>query len=377
MNTFEDKILTGDRLEQLLQLEDFTAIDSRINPINIIMNNIIGNVAAAGIYGNPKIKRGSPLTTIEETFDQLLFPETSVMCTGVHTLKTPDGKVLRTQMSYLIPGILAEGPFEEHRLIVCPGLIYRREGPYHEMDIWYVRRSTQPFAVEDVIKLINIMVEGSIPAQERKFKGKELYYITDGCRLKVNFQGKDQTFGSGGVIHPQILANAGLDPTEFQGIATNISLKRLAMYIKGIDDYRIFRSTDPRVLRQMSDLKKFEHVSNFPPVQRDLSISVSSKTTLDQIKLKLRLSLEPEILDAIEEVSLISETSYDELPEKARERLGIAPSQKNMLIRITLRSYERTLTKDQANALRQSIFSTINNIDDNTINDLMRLAQEM
>jgi phenylalanyl-tRNA synthetase alpha chain len=44
------------------------------------------------------------------------------------------------------------------------------------------------------------------------------------------------------------------------------------------------------------------------------------------------------------------------LPETARSRLRTRPNQVNLLLRIILRPIDRTLTSDQANAIRNSIY---------------------
>ena len=54
----------------------------------------------------------------------------------------------------------------------------------------------------------------------------------------------------GGVIHPNVLKSAGLDPEEWTGFYINIGLERLAMMRYGIDDVRLFRTADLRFLKQ-------------------------------------------------------------------------------------------------------------------------------
>jgi len=56
-------------------------------------------------------------------------------------------------------------------------------------------------------------------------------------------------------------------------------------------------------------------------------------------------------LDTLESVEVLSETPYVDLPEKVRERLGCKPSQKNVLVHITLRHLERSITNDEANQI--------------------------
>ncbi len=54
----------------------------------------------------------------------------------------------------------------------------------------------------------------------------------------------------GGVIHPNVLKSAGLNPDEWTGFYINIGLERLVMMRYGVDDIRHFHSADLRFLNQ-------------------------------------------------------------------------------------------------------------------------------
>ena len=54
----------------------------------------------------------------------------------------------------------------------------------------------------------------------------------------------------GGVIHPNVLKAANLDPAEWTGFYINIGLERLVMMRYGVDDIRLFHSGDLRFLKQ-------------------------------------------------------------------------------------------------------------------------------
>ena len=52
-----------------------------------------------------------------------------------------------------------------------------------------------------------------------------------------------------GMVHPKVLAAAGVDPTEFQGFAFGMGIDRFAMLKYGIPDLRAFFESDLRWLR--------------------------------------------------------------------------------------------------------------------------------
>ena len=69
-----------------------------------------------------------------------------------------------------------------------------------------------------------------------------------GCRV-CNGNGWIEVM-PGGVIHPNVLKAAGLDPDVYSGFYTNIGLDRLVMMRYGVDDVRLFHSADLRFLKQ-------------------------------------------------------------------------------------------------------------------------------
>ncbi|BBK35013.1 phenylalanine--tRNA ligase alpha subunit [Allostella sp. ATCC 35155] len=52
-----------------------------------------------------------------------------------------------------------------------------------------------------------------------------------------------------GMVHPKVLANAGVDPGEYQGFAFGMGIERIAMLKYGIPDLRTFYESDLRWLR--------------------------------------------------------------------------------------------------------------------------------
>lgn len=56
--------------------------------------------------------------------------------------------------------------------------------------------------------------------------------------------------GGCGMVHPQVLANCGIDPEEWQGFAFGFGIDRLAVMRYGLDDIRELVNNDVRFLRQ-------------------------------------------------------------------------------------------------------------------------------
>ena len=69
-----------------------------------------------------------------------------------------------------------------------------------------------------------------------------------GCRV-CKYSGWLEIVGCG-LVHPEVLRAAGLDPEEYCGFAFGFGLNRLAMLKYGINDIRLFNGGDIRFLEQ-------------------------------------------------------------------------------------------------------------------------------
>lgn len=70
----------------------------------------------------------------------------------------------------------------------------------------------------------------------------------EGCRL-CKGEGWIEILGCG-MVHPKVLKNCGIDPTEYSGFAFGLGLERVAMRRYNIDDLRLFFENDLRFLKQ-------------------------------------------------------------------------------------------------------------------------------
>jgi phenylalanyl-tRNA synthetase alpha chain len=179
-------------------------------------------------------------------------------------------------------------------------------------------------------------------------------YTLDGLEVYGKVQGRWVEILECGRAHPELLAGAGLA----SGLAMGIGLDRMLMLRKGIDDIRALRSSDPRIQAQMFDLQPYREVSSQPPIYRDLSIAVSAEANAAELGDRVRSSL-ASVSGSIESIEVLSETSYLELSLAARRRLGIAPRQKNVLLRLVIRDLDRTLTSAEANELRDAVYAVL------------------
>ena len=269
------------------------------------------------------------------------------------------------QTSALVPRALrrlAATPPED-LLLVCPGLVYRRDvidrlhtGEPHQVDLWRIRRGL-PLGPADLAAMVEAVARASAPLRPVRTTPATHPYTEQGLQVDVADRDGWVEIGECGLASTALLVESGL-PEDTSGLAMGLGLDRLLMLRKGIDDIRLLRSTDPRVAGQMLDLGPYRPVSRGPAIRRDLSLAVPAAMTLEEMGDEVRTAL-GERAREVESVELLGETSSGSLSATAAARLGIRPGQKNVLLRLVLRSLERTLTSEEANDLRDAAYAAL------------------
>ena len=56
---------------------------------------------------------------------------------------------------------------------------------------------------------------------------------------------------------------------------------------------------------------------------------------------------------------MVSETRYEALPSAAVGRLGLVRGQKNVLVRLVIRPFHRTLSDSEANRIRNRVYAAL------------------
>lgn len=315
------------------------------------------------------VHRANPVVPIEDNYDRLLYPSEGTARAARYTRYLSDRLLLRTQTSAMIPDLLAElelGPGEDV-ILVCPGIVYRRDqidrlhsGEPHQLDLWRLRAG-EPLTRRDLAELVALVLAAALPGAGHYVLPASHPYTTDGLEIQACPAGAHNSdsveVGECGLAHPALLRAAGLG-NAVTGLALGLGLDRLLMLRKGVDDIRLLRSPDPRVAEQMRDLEAYRAVSRMPPLRCDLSVMVAPEATAETLAEELRERLGA-LAEAVEVLTVRSETPYSELPRQARDRMGALPGQKNVLVHLILRHLTRTLSRAEANELRDLIYLTL------------------
>jgi len=183
-------------------------------------------------------------------------------------LKGEKGSVLRThtspvQLRYMQAQI-EKGAQPPYR-IIAPGKVFRNEATdmTHEAEFFQI----EGLAVGPDISLAHL--KGTLTRFfEELFKGASVeirfrpsfFPFTEpsvevdmrlvGESAPEKLRGKWIEMMGAGMVHPQVLQNAGVDPEKYRGFAFGMGLDRLAMLRWGIDDVRLMHSADLRFINQ-------------------------------------------------------------------------------------------------------------------------------
>ncbi|TSC87278.1 MAG: phenylalanyl-tRNA synthetase alpha chain [Parcubacteria group bacterium Gr01-1014_8] len=149
--------------------------------------------------------------------------------------------------------------------VIVPGKVFRNEATdiTHEAEFFQL----EGLAVGEDITLANL--KGTLARffkelfkganVEIRFRPSFFPFVEPGVEVDMRVVGESapeklrdrwiEMMGAG-MVHPNVLKNAGVDPTKYQGFAFGMGLDRLAMLRWGIDDIRLMHSADLRFINQ-------------------------------------------------------------------------------------------------------------------------------
>jgi len=151
--------------------------------------------------------------------------------------------------------------------IITPGRCYRRDAPeatrlpyFSQVEGLAVDKA---LTVGDMKGTLLYMIQ-SLYGKERKVRVRPSYFpftepsfefdvtcgICNGMGCKSCRHKGWLEVGGCGMVHPQVLRNGGIDPTNWNGYAWGFGIERMAMLKHDVDDIRLFYESDLRFLEQ-------------------------------------------------------------------------------------------------------------------------------
>jgi phenylalanyl-tRNA synthetase alpha chain len=197
-------------------------------------------------------------------FEALNIPKNHPARAMHDTFYFPDGRLLRTHTSPVqIRSMRAQRP---PLAVIAPGRVYRNDSDMTHTPMFH---QVEGIAVGESISFANLkaMLHTFVERFFEQPLGMRLrpsyfpftepsaevdiecvFCHGDGCRV-CKQTGWLEILGCG-MIHPNVLAAAGIDSEQWQGYAFGMGIERLAMLRYGVDDLRLFFENDLQFLKQ-------------------------------------------------------------------------------------------------------------------------------
>ncbi len=222
------------------------------HPLSILQNEAYEVLAGLGF----EIASGPELETEWYNFDALNVPKDHPARDMQDTfwIKGEQGQVLRTHATSVSARML-ERSAKEGRIpaaYVSIGKVFRNEATdiTHEMQFFQidgcmigpgVTLATMKGVLTELYK--KLLGEHT----EIEFRPSFFPFTEPSVEVHAKFRGKWLEMMGGGMIHPNVLKNAGFDPDKVQGFAFGGGLDRIAMIKWNVPDVRLFYQGDLRL----------------------------------------------------------------------------------------------------------------------------------
>eukprot|EP00441_Pelagodinium_beii_P037207 CAMPEP_0197644568 /NCGR_PEP_ID=MMETSP1338-20131121/17498_1 /TAXON_ID=43686 ORGANISM="Pelagodinium beii, Strain RCC1491" /NCGR_SAMPLE_ID=MMETSP1338 /ASSEMBLY_ACC=CAM_ASM_000754 /LENGTH=467 /DNA_ID=CAMNT_0043217987 /DNA_START=60 /DNA_END=1463 /DNA_ORIENTATION=+ len=301
-----------------------------------------------------------PIVSTVDCFDKLRVPPDHISRSPSDTYYVNADMVLRTHTSAHQCKYMAQYP--EIKSFLCAGDVYRRDEidashypAFHQCEGVRLFDATK-VSKEEVMEDLKKTLEGlaahlfSLKTGEDTMRWLDEYFpFTDPSVELEIFYNQDwmEVLGCG-VIHHDVLRNAGLDPEKVHGWAFGLGLERLAMVLFSIPDIRLFWSDDERFSKQFADDSfekkvKFKPFSKYPPVMKDISMWLPENFSDNDLFEMIRDAGG----DQVEKVDLCDEFTHPKTNRTSK------------MFRVTWRDMSRTLTNEEVNAKHEQVLGRL------------------
>lgn len=268
--------LAAEKVDVTLPLQPAPSARGRIHPISQVIDEITAIFSDMGF----SIAEGPDIETDYYNFTALNFPEghpAREMHDTFFLKPDADGarKVLRTHTSPVQIRAMQRtnekpaanyitGTVEPPIRIVVPGRTYRNDSDqthtpmFHQVEGLVIDKSSH---IGQLRWVIEEFLKAFFEVDNVKTRFRPSFFPFTEPSMEVDVQcdrsGNEVKIGEGsdwleilgcGMVHPNVLRNAGLDPDVYQGFAWGMGIDRLAMLKYGMPDLRAFFDADKRWL---------------------------------------------------------------------------------------------------------------------------------
>ena len=222
-----------------------------LHPVTRTLQRVEAIFSAAGF----DIHEGPEVEDDFHNFPALNIPADHPARAMHDTFYLPGGRLLRTHTSPVqIRALRAQGP---PLRLIAPGRVYRCDSDtthtpmFHQVEGLLVDREVSFANLKELLRdFVARFFER--PATVR-FRPSYFPFTEPSAEVDVlSESGRWLEILGCGMVHPEVLRIAGIDPEEYTGYAFGMGIERLAMLRYGIDDIRPLFDNDLRFLSQFN-----------------------------------------------------------------------------------------------------------------------------
>lgn len=244
-----------------------------LNPLNRLIDRLVDVFRPLGYH----VEEGPEIETEAHNFDGLNIPADHPARGSADTFyfeKSPE-LLLRTHTSPVqVRTLLKLAPHIEEKggiRFLAPGRVYRKDeidpthSPmFHQVEGLLVGRGVGMHHLKGTLAYAMKALFG--PGAEVRFRPSYFPFVEPGCEVDVRCplcggsgcrvckqSGWVELLGAG-LVHPNVLAYAGIDPNVWSGFAFGMGVERIAMMVSQTPDLRLFFENDQRFLKAMGGL---------------------------------------------------------------------------------------------------------------------------
>ena len=253
--------LATERADVTLPVREGPQMLGRIHPVSQVFDEIIEIFADMGFA----VAEGPDIESDDYNFTRLNIPQehparqehdTFYMKGSSHGDNEP-AMVLRTHTSPVqIRTMLNQKPPIR---IIAPGRVYRCDSDqthtpmFHQIEGLVIDEATHlghlKWTLEEFCKAFFEVDEVKMRFRASHFPFTEPSMEVDIDAAAIGKPGSWLEILGSGMVHPQVIANCGLDPERYQGFAFGMGLDRITMLKYGITDLRDMFAADLRWMR--------------------------------------------------------------------------------------------------------------------------------
>lgn len=337
------------RIQKYLDMPDLARTEG--SPLHEIITRVFA-LPSLKDFDNVVIPEIIPVDILFDMFD---FAPNHPARSKSDTYYADDTNVLRTHDTVMwyyylnLPEIKERIAKNESLGVMCYGKVYRKDeidrkhmNIFHQMGGLYLQPDSKGMMnIEDLKKVLSGIVEGVFGKETKyRFNVDTFPYTDPSLEVEVEINGQWLEILGGGMPKKSVLKNFGLE--GYNGWAFGFGLERLAITGMELPDIRLLWSKDPRVIKQLKLGNKYNDVSKFPAIVRDISFIVKNDFVPNNY-FDLVRDVAP---DLVEEVALIDK--YENDAKFGQGNISYA-------YRITYRTLERTLTNAEIDVLHKKL----------------------